>query len=31
MQAFNMIDQGHDGFIDVDDLREMFASLGIYD
>lgn len=27
-EAFNMIDQNRDGFIDKDDLREMFASLG---
>ena len=27
-EAFNMIDQNHDGFIDVEDLRGMYASLG---
>lgn len=27
-EAFNMIDQNRDGFIDKDDLREMYASLG---
>uniref|UniRef100_A0AC35TQA8 Myosin regulatory light chain ef-hand protein n=1 Tax=Rhabditophanes sp. KR3021 TaxID=114890 RepID=A0AC35TQA8_9BILA len=27
-EAFNMIDQNRDGFIDVSDLQEMFASLG---
>jgi len=27
-EAFNMIDQGRDGFIDKDDLHDMFASLG---
>lgn len=27
-EAFNMIDQNHDGFIDKDDLHDMFASLG---
>ncbi|VDN33111.1 unnamed protein product [Gongylonema pulchrum] len=28
-EAFNMIDQNRDGFIDVQDLQDMFASLGI--
>lgn len=28
-EAFNLIDQNHDGFIDKDDLQEMLASLGI--
>lgn len=28
-EAFNMIDQNRDGFIDVDDLKDMMASLGI--
>lgn len=28
-EAFNMIDQGRDGFIDKDDLHDMFASLGM--
>ncbi len=27
-EAFNMIDQNRDGFIDQQDLQEMFASLG---
>ena len=27
-EAFNMIDQNRDGFIDVADLKDMFASLG---
>lgn len=27
-EAFNMIDQNRDGFIDRDDLHDMFASLG---
>ncbi|KAK6036192.1 EF hand [Cooperia oncophora] len=27
-EAFNMIDQNRDGFIDQADLQEMFASLG---
>lgn len=27
-QAFTMIDQNRDGFIDINDLREMFSSLG---
>lgn len=27
-EAFNMIDQNHDSFIDGDDLRDMNASLG---
>jgi len=27
-EAFNMIDQNHDGFIDKEDLHDMFASLG---
>ncbi|KAK0419852.1 hypothetical protein QR680_014367 [Steinernema hermaphroditum] len=27
-EAFNMIDQNRDGFIDQDDLKDMFASLG---
>lgn len=27
-EAFNMIDQNRDGFIDKDDLKEMYASLG---
>ncbi|CAJ0578572.1 unnamed protein product, partial [Mesorhabditis spiculigera] len=27
-EAFNMIDQNRDGFIDQEDLREMFGSLG---
>lgn len=27
-EAFNMIDQNHDGFIDKDDLHDMLASLG---
>lgn len=28
LQAFNMIDQNRDGFIDNDDLKDMLASLG---
>jgi Ca2+-binding EF-hand superfamily protein len=28
-EAFNMIDQDHDSFIDKDDLQAMFASLGL--
>ena len=27
-EAFNMIDQNHDGFIDKEDLHEMLASMG---
>jgi len=27
-EAFNMIDQDHDGFINKDDLHDMLASLG---
>ena len=27
-EAFNMIDQNRDGFIDSEDLKDMFASLG---
>jgi Ca2+-binding EF-hand superfamily protein len=27
-QAFNMIDQNRDGFIDSEDLKDMLASLG---
>ena len=27
-EAFNMIDQNRDGFIDNDDLKDMLASLG---
>ena len=27
-EAFNMIDQNRDGFIDLDDLKDMWASLG---
>ena len=27
-EAFNMIDQNRDGFIDHDDLKDMLASLG---
>ncbi len=27
-QAFNMIDQNRDGFIDAEDLKDMLASLG---
>ena len=27
-EAFNMIDQNRDGFIDKEDLHDMFASLG---
>ena len=27
-QAFNMIDQNRDGFIDNEDLKDMLASLG---
>lgn len=29
-EAFNMIDQNRDGFIDKEDLHDMLASLGIY-
>ena len=29
-EAFNMIDQNRDGFIDKKDLHDMLASLGIY-
>lgn len=29
-EAFNMIDQNRDGFIDKDDLHDMLASLGRY-
>ena len=29
-EAFNLIDQNHDGFIDSSDLHDMFASLGQY-
>lgn len=29
-EAFNMIDQNHDGFIDKEDLHDMLASLGKY-
>ena len=29
-QAFNMIDQNRDGFIDTEDLKDMLASLGMY-
>lgn len=29
-EAFNMIDQNRDGFIDKEDLHDMFASLGVY-
>jgi len=28
-EAFNMIDQNHDGFIDKEDLQDMLASLGV--
>lgn len=28
-EAFNMIDQNHDGFIDKEDLHDMLASLGM--
>ena len=28
IQAFNMIDQNRDGFIDNEDLKDMLASLG---
>ena len=28
VQAFNMIDQNRDGFIDNEDLKDMLASLG---
>lgn len=28
-EAFNMIDQNHDGFIDKEDLYDMLASLGM--
>ncbi len=27
-EAFNFIDQNHDGYIDEEDLREMYSSLG---
>ena len=27
-EAFNLIDQNHDGFIDKEDLHDMLASLG---
>lgn len=27
-EAFNMIDQNHDGFVDKEDLHDMLASLG---
>ena len=30
-EAFNMIDQNRDGFIDKEDLGDMLASLGKYD
>lgn len=29
-EAFNMIDQNRDGFIDKDDLADMLASLGVF-
>ena len=29
LQAFNMIDQNRDGFIDNEDLKDMLASLGV--
>lgn len=29
-EAFNMIDQNRDGFVDKEDLHDMLASLGIY-
>jgi len=29
-EAFNMIDQNRDGFIDKEDLHDMLASLGTY-
>lgn len=29
-EAFNMIDQNRDGFIDKEDLHDMLASLGMY-
>lgn len=29
-EAFNMIDQNRDGFVDKDDLHDMLASLGKY-
>lgn len=29
-EAFNMIDQNRDGFVDKDDLHDMLASLGEY-
>jgi len=29
-EAFNMIDQNRDGFIDKEDLHDMLASLGLY-
>jgi hypothetical protein len=28
-EAFNMIDQNHDGFVDKEDLHDMLASLGL--
>lgn len=27
-QAFTLIDQNRDGFIDIEDLKDMYASLG---
>lgn len=29
-EAFNMIDQNRDGFVDKEDLHDMLASLGMY-
>ena len=29
-EAFNMIDQNRDGFVDKEDLHDMFASMGIF-
>lgn len=29
-EAFNMIDQNRDGFVDKEDLHDMLASLGIF-
>lgn len=29
-EAFNLIDQNRDGFIDKEDLHDMLASLGLY-
>lgn len=29
-EAFNMIDQNHDGFVDKEDLHDMLASLGTH-